>query len=387
MRETPARPTDPSRSSAQDRADRLRAYRSYLVIGTLLVIGWVLWSARGALFPFAIGLVFAYLLAPLVAAVQSLFPNRGWLGRARRTIAVTIVYLTGAAALVVAFMTIGPPIVNETYELIENLPRYWQNIRDESDYWTRQYQENIPADIRREIEKNLDEIEGMIASGVRTALATTFGTVRRFIGIVAGLLLLPLWLFYVLKDQRKAATFFYDLWPPALRHDVRNIVDIADRVLGAYVRGQVFLGFVVGSVTFVGLYVLDVNQAVALAVISGIFEMVPILGPWISFIAAAIVVLATEPEKIWAVAVLFFMIQQLENTFLVPKVQGTAVDMNPAIIILLLVVGGAAFGFIGILVIVPLAAIARNVFIYVYGRLSEEVARADAGAAPTDQES
>jgi predicted PurR-regulated permease PerM len=366
-----------SPTGSSDRAEKLRVYRRFLIAGALLVIGWILWSARGALFPFAIGLVLAYLLAPLVNMVQSVIPNRGWLGRVRRTLAVLLVYVSGAAALVIAFMTIVPPIITETYELIEDLPRYWQNIRDESDYWTRQYEENIPLDMRREIESHLGEIEGVIASGVRTALATTFGTVRRVIGIIAGLLLLPLWLFYVLKDQRKAATFFYELWPTSIRPDVRNIVSIADRVLGAYIRGQLFLGFVVGIVTFIGLYVLDVNQAIALAVVSGIFEMVPILGPWISFVAAAIVVLATEPSKIWAVAILFFMIQQLENTFLVPKVQGTALDMNPALIILLLVVGGAAFGLIGVIVIVPLAAVARNVFIYINNRLEEEAERAE----------
>jgi predicted PurR-regulated permease PerM len=157
-----------------------------------------------------------------------------------------------------------------------------------------------------------------------------------------------------------------------VRQDVRNIVGIADRILGAYVRGQLFLGFVVGVVTFVGLYVLGVQYAVALAVLSGLFEMIPILGPWLSFIAAAIVVLATDPGKFWAVLILFVMIQQLENTFLVPKIQGDAVEMNPAIIMILIVVGGAVFGFLGVIVIVPLAAIARDVFKYVYMRLSEE---------------
>jgi predicted PurR-regulated permease PerM len=358
------------------RADRLRQYRVYLVLAASGAVLWLLWSARGAMLPFFIGLVIAYLLAPFVNIIQNLFPGRGWIGRARRTFAVIIVYGISIAGVVGLVLTVGPPIANETYELVEDLPRYVDTLSDESAYWWREYEENVPADIRREIERHLDQFESLVASAVRAALTTTFGTVRRVVGLILGLALLPLWLFYVLKDQRKAAAQFYSLWPTALRSDVRNIVGIADRVLGAYIRGQLFLGVVVGSVTFVGLYVLDVPQAAALAVIAGIFEMVPILGPWISFIAAAIVVLATEPGKIWAVAVLFFMIQQLENTFLVPKVQGTVVDMNPALIILLLVIGGSVFGFLGIVVIVPLAAIARNVFVYLYRRLEEEEGKA-----------
>lgn len=366
---------------SHSRADRLRQYRAFLVIAVVFIIAWILWTARGALLPFFIGLVIAYLIAPIVNIVQSIFPSKGWFGRVRRTIAVVIVYGLAIASIVIGVMTVGPPIVSETYELIEELPAYVETLQEEGDYWWRQYEQNVPEGIRIEIERNIDQIESIVASAVRTALTTTFGTVRRVVGLILGLLLLPLWLFYVLKDQRKAAAHFYAMWPPALRDDVRNLVNIADKVLAAYIRGQLFLGFVVGTVTFIGLYVLDVPQAIPLAVLAGIFEMVPIIGPWISFFAAAIVVLATEPEKIWAVAVLFFMIQQLENTFLVPKVQGTVVDMNPALIILLLVVGGAAFGFLGIIVIVPLAAIARNVFIYVYRRLleEEEKARADPG--------
>ena len=105
--------------------------------------------------------------------------------------------------------------------------------------------------------------------------------------------------------------------------------------------------------------------------------MVPILGPWLSFIAAAIVVLATDPGKIWIVAILFLMIQQLENTFLVPKIQGDAVGMNPAVIMVLLVLGGALFGIIGVIAVVPIAAILRDVFVYIYNRLSEEAQSSD----------
>ncbi|HYI16967.1 MAG TPA: AI-2E family transporter, partial [Thermomicrobiales bacterium] len=166
--------------------------------------------------------------------------------------------------------------------------------------------------------------------------------------------------------------FFYKMWPESIQPDVRNIVGIADRILAAYVRGQLLLGLVVGVVTFIGLYFIGVEYAIPLAVLAGIFEMIPILGPWLSGVAAVIVVLATDPGKIWAVIILFVVIQQVENTFLVPKIQGDAVDLNPAIIMILLVVGGAVYGLLGVIIIVPAAAIVRDIFVYIYGRLSEE---------------
>lgn len=350
----------------------MRQYRTLLIIAAVLVIAWLIWSSRGALLPFAIGLVFSYLIAPVVNRVQLAIPNRGWLGRARRGIAVLIVYLAAIGLVISLVATIGPQLVNETVDLIEGLPGYTDTVRQESDYWNRWYEETVPEDIRLNIESNLDEIGSVVAGAGQSAVMATFGTVRRVFGFIAGLALLPLWTFYILMDQRRGLDFFYSIWPKGIQADVRNIVGIADRILAAYIRGQILLGFVVGIVTFLGLYFLDVQYAVPLAVLAGIFEMVPILGPWISGVVGIIVVLATDPGKIWAVLILFVVIQQLENTFLVPKVQGDAVDLNPAVIMILLVVGGAVFGLLGVIVIVPTAAIARDIFVYIYARLTEE---------------
>ena len=350
----------------------MRQYRTLLVVAAVLIVFWLVWSSRGALFPFAIGLLFSYLISPIVNRVQLAIPDRGWLGRSRRVSAVLIVYLAAISLFASVVATIGPQLVNETIDLIEGLPEYTDTVREESNYWNRWYEETVPEDIRLNIEANLDEIGSIIAGAAQTAVMATFGTVRRVFGFIAGLALLPLWTFYILKDQRRGLDFFYNMWPRGIQADVRNVVGIADRILAAYVRGQILLGFVVGIVTFIGLYFLNVQYAVPLAVLAGIFEMVPILGPWISGVVGVIVVLATDPGKTWAVVILFVAIQQLENTLLVPKIQGDAVDMNPAVIMILLVVGGAVFGLLGVIIIVPAAAIARDIFVYIYGRLSEE---------------
>ncbi|CAN5740897.1 AI-2E family transporter [soil metagenome] len=357
--------------TGQERADQ---YRVLLIIGALAVVTWVLWNARSALFPFVLGMVIAYVLLPLVNRLETLIPDRGILHHVRRTFAVLVVYIVGIAVLVIAVMTIGPAIYRETTELVESVPNYWETLRNESNYWNRRYEEDVPEDIKIQIESNLDQVGSTITSAVQTGLLTTVGTVRRFVGIVFGLLILPLWLFYVLKDQKNGSSFFYSLWPVYLRGDVHNVVRIVDRVLGRYIRGQLFLGVVVGSVSGIGFWVIGVQQPLALGVVAGVLELVPILGPWISFLVAALVVLATDPSKIIPVAILCFMVQQLENTFLVPRVQGTAVQMNPAVIMILLVVGGATWGIIGVIVIVPLAAVARDVFVYIHGRLSGAIA-------------
>lgn len=350
----------------------MRRYRLWLVAGTVIALTWTVWIARDALFPFVIGLTIAYLLEPIVNRVQRLIPSVGILAKIRRTLAVVVVYGVAIAIVGTGMYTFGNQVAQETVDLIENMPAYTETARTEFKAWNDWYVDTVPPDVRKRIEANLDEATSVLTAAVRTTLLATVGTVQRAIGLMASLALLPLWIFYLLKDQGKAFEFFYRIWPKPIEQDVRNIVGIVDKVLGSYIRGQLILGFVVGFVTLIGLYVLDITYAAPLAIVAGIFEMVPILGPWLSFIAAAIVVLATDPGKIWIVAILFLAIQQLENTFLVPKIQGNAVDLNPAIIMVLLVVGGALFGILGVVAIVPLAAIGRDVFVYVYNRLTEE---------------
>lgn len=354
--------------------DPKQVYRILLVSGMLLFVGWIVWSVRGALFPFAIGALIAYLLLPLVEWLERMLPRR-WLSRGvRRTIAILEVYVLFFGTLAVLGATIGPILVDQSTELVDSLPVYLEDLQQEFDYWNERYEREVPEDVKVQIEENYDEIVDYLSSAGTRLASATIGTFQRFIGLVAGLLLLPLWLFYVLKDQRRGLAIFYRLWPEEIREDIHQILRIIDRILAAYIRGQLFLGLVVGVVTGVGLWIIGVQQPLALGIVAGIFEMVPILGPWLSFIVAAIVVLATDPDKIILVAVLSLGVQQLENTFLVPRIQGSAVNMNPAIIMILLVVGGTLWGILGIVAIVPLAAIFRDVFCYVYARLqySEE---------------
>jgi predicted PurR-regulated permease PerM len=188
------------------------------------------------------------------------------------------------------------------------------------------------------------------------------------VGVLAGLALLPLWIFYVLKDERQGLAWFYRLWPKEWHEDVRHIIGIVDSILAAYIRGQLFLGVVIGVVTGLAMWMIGINQSLVLGLFAGVFELIPVLGPWVAFLVAALVTVATDPDRLPFVAVAFLLIQQLENTFLVPKVQGDAVRMNPAVIMMLLVIGGSLWGVWGMVIIVPIAAILRDVFVYLYGR-------------------
>lgn len=345
-----------------------------MVLVALAVVGWVLWSVRGALIPFAVGAVIGYLLFPLVRAIESVMPFRRRRPGLSRTLAILLSYAIAAGVLVLAGFLLFPPLVRQASEFAASVPEYVEEANTQIFEWLDRYQATVPQQIQTQIENGLSSLGSVAVSALRTAVMTTFSAVGAAIGFFSGVVLLPFWLFYVLKDERRGWEWFYGLWPETWREDVRAVVRIVDRTLAAYVRGQLLLGVVIGLATGIAMAVIGLTQPIVLGLIAGVLELIPILGPILTFIIITLVALATDPSKLVWVGVAFILIQQLENNILVPRIHGHVVQMNPALVMLLIVIGGALWGIVGMIVIVPLAAICRDVFRYLYHRLGDEPA-------------
>ena len=151
--------------------------------------------------------------------------------------------------------------------------------------------------------------------------------------------------------------------PTTWRFDIWAVVRIVERVFGQWVRGQLILGLAAGVATFIGLGELGVvvnpvfgRYAVLLSVIAGILELVPIIGPIISAVPAVLLAATAGIESVIAAFMLYMIIQQVENNFLVPKIQGDAVELHPAPVIVAIIIGGALAGLIGAILALPMTA-------------------------------
>ena len=150
-------------------------------------------------------------------------------------------------------------------------------------------------------------------------------------------------------------------------------------IFGQWVRGQILLGFAVGIATFVGLIVLSNlidpifgRYAVLLSVIAGVFELVPIIGPILSAVPAVLLAATVGPVAVLAALLLYFLVQQVENTILVPKIQGNAVKLHPAAVVFAIIVGGSLAGLLGAILALPVTAAFRDVVRYLFRRLSPD---------------
>jgi predicted PurR-regulated permease PerM len=348
----------------------LQHWRIVLWAAMLLVVFWLVMRASGTLAPFVFGAILTYALTPAVDLVARIIPARSHRGDVyRRGFVVLLLYLAmgGLVFLVGAFIV--PAAVQQVTQFVDELPRLVNEARDEVQDWLAQYRATVPLELQNRLDPLIEDWTNAATAAVATWLRRSVSFITQTLVLVVALLVLPFWMFYALRDRHFVARNFMNAVPPALRRDVQNVLLMSDRILGRYIRGQLLLGLVVGVAVGVGLTLMGVQLSLALGVWAGITELIPIIGPWLGAIPALIIVLSTDPGLFVWVALLYVAVQQLENNLLVPRIQGQAVDIHPAMIILLLAVAATVFGFIGLVVVVPVAAILRELFWYTDHRL------------------
>lgn len=350
--------------------------RVLLLIAGAVVLAVVLSVAADAVRPFIVGLLFVYLLDPPVR----------WLVRLRipRALAILIVYVL-VFFLIFQFLAITlTPLLNELVRFIEDLPTLVEDLDAQLQQLGELYaQVQLPDAIRDWIDGLLVSIEqeGGIGAGTIdfTLLLPVLTGATSLIGLLFGYLILPVWVAYLLKDRVALMAAFDRSIPTTWRFDTWAVIKTAERVFGQWVRGQIILGLSVAVLTYVSLLIASElidpifgRYAILLSVIAGVLELVPIIGPIIAAVPAVLLAATVGPGTIVAALVLYTLIQQVENNFLVPKIQGDAVELHPAVVMFAIIVGGSLAGLLGAILALPVTAAVRDVIRYLFRRLSPD---------------
>ena len=343
-----------------------------LVVLALYIIGSMLWSTRPVLIPFVIGLVLAYLMAPAVDFFDRWMPR--WL-------AILAVYALGFLGIAATFALIIPPLVEQVARLIRQLPSF-SEVQMFVDSVVKQYRDQVPPSLQQPIEDSLANLLRSLQNNIDTylqrggafllnQLIQLLNTVTFILGFIS----LPIWLFYVLYDKQQGRVVFNQLVHPRARADFWNVWEIINNVLGGYIRGQIILCVTVGLAVGIGLVGLEMlgfplgDYVLVLALIAGVTEFIPVLGPTIGAIPGVILGFGISPTAGFAVLALYIAVQQLENSLLVPRIIGESVGVHPAVLTVAMIVMGTLFGLLGILLAAPAVATTRDLFKYAYLRL------------------
>lgn len=349
-----------------------RRNRLILVVLLLLLVCWMLYVAKSALFPYIIGLVVAYLVLPLVNFLDHRMPPRLRERNFSRPLSILIVYLIVILFIAGIFAFLVPPVVQQGQVLWKQMPELAAKGRALGAEWLGKYQEVIPLDIQQRIQSNLEKLASTIGQALQEGVARTVSVISSTISFFLGILVIPFWLFYILNDETKVREGALALIPDRIEPDLLNILRITDDIFSAYIRGQLILCLFIGVLATTGLLIVGVDFALLLGLIAGAFEILPFVGPILGAIPALIVAALQSPITALWTLVVFIIIQQIENLFLAPKIAGGSVKLHPALVMVVLVVGNEALGLWGMLLSVPLAAVVRDVFKYLYLRSSDE---------------
>lgn len=311
-------------------------------------------------------LVFLYIIRDILIIlflsliiVSAMHPVVNWLQKRKipRIFGVLIIYAMGFFVLAFIVYLIVPPLAKEIGDLSRNFP---DSLNQSSlfnfggEFLSGEKYPEITGSIKTFLGVISEKLE-MFSSGVISTTVNLFG------GIVSGILVLVI-SFYLAVQEEGIKTFFRSIIPSEHQLYVFHLWSRVEFKMGRWFRGQLLLGLIVGTLVFIGLSVFQIKYSLILAIIAALLELVPYIGPVIAAVPAIIIGFSQSFITGSWIVLMYWIIQQLENHILVPKVMQRAVSLNPIVIIISMLVGVKLGGIVGIIIAVPIAAILVEFF-------------------------
>lgn len=308
------------------------SHRTIIFTAFFLIGLWLLFQIRQIILALFVAVVLMSALNPLVDKIQrKYFP---------RVLAIIFVYLVLFSGFILIIASVFPPLIEQTGILINRVPTQFNQLGVLG----------IDPNLLVSQVPNLAEIPANL-------LKFSLGLFSNLVSILAIFLIT----FYLLLERNNLQRHLIVLFGEGQEKKAADFINQAEKRLGGWVRGEVVLMAIIGLMTYCGLQILGIEFALPLALLAGVLEIVPNIGPIISAVPAIIAGLALSPLMGLAVAALYFLIQQLENTLIVPKVMEKTAGINPLVTILSLAIGFKLGGVVGAILAVPVVLLIQVV--------------------------
>jgi len=290
-----------------------------------------------ALFLYEIrGIIIAVFLSYIIMAALNPFVRTLRSYKVPKIIAILIVYSVVIAFIVILVIPILPFFISQVQALFKAIPAYVNN-----------------ASQALGIQVNQSQINSLLSPVASSIGQNALSVTSRVFGGIFSVITIFILSFYMLIDRNRLGRELPNLIPQNYKEKGILTIHLVEEKLGAWLRGQVVLSLIVGTITWIALTILGIPFALPLAILAGFLEIIPTLGPIIAAIPATIVALAISPFMAVIVILAYVGIQLAENNILVPKIMQKAVGLNPVVIIVAILVGANLFGVIGALLSIP----------------------------------
>lgn len=271
----------------------------------------------------------------------------------KRVLAIGIILLV-ILFFVAIFSILVPRILSESLNLEQLLDTVEVALEIILDKFNIQ-KETFYEIINLQFGEKINSIIGTISSKV------FYGSLMLIENLIA-LAVIPVVAYYFLVESSMINNKLMLLIPSEKREIIKKIGKDIDRVLGKYILGQGILCLIVTVLSFVGLFIVDVKFALILSLLNGVLNIIPYFGAILGIVPALLVALIDGPTKVLSVLIVFIIIQQIEGNILAPKVTASSISMHPLTIIILLLIGEKIGGFLGMILIIPIAIILKVLY-------------------------
>jgi predicted PurR-regulated permease PerM len=320
----------------------------FLIIG---LAAWLTYLLAPVLTPFVVSMTLAYLGDPLTDRLERY--------QLSRTLAVTVVFLTMTLVFVLILLWLIPQLERQIESFIDSLPAYAQFLNETATPWlNRRFDLDIkPFDTQSIVDmiKSHWQTAGGAAKSLLSSLSHSSGVV---LGWLMNLLLIPVVTFYLLRDWDILISRLHALVPRRIAPTVAKLTSEFDTVLSAFLRGQFYVMLALGGIYSVGLGLVGLDFALLIGMTSGLLSFVPYLGTAFGIFSASLAALLQFQDALhlfWVLAV-FGIGQVLEGSVLTPMLVGDKIGLHPVAVIFAVLAGGQLFGFMGILLALPVAS-------------------------------
>jgi predicted PurR-regulated permease PerM len=329
------------------------------------LFGGLLYLLAPVLTPFVAAALLAYIGDPLADRLQKY--------KLPRTLAVVVVFLLTFLVLALLVLLVGPLIRTQVSALMSALPDIVLQVEN---VWLPSAMDLLNIELGDEvgIAAFLERYSDMAGSWGTKVLVSVTKSGGALAAAVLSLFLVPIITFYLLRDWDTIMAHLSALIPSQQRTTVLKLAGETDDVLGAFLRGQLLVMLALSIIYSLGLSLVGLKFAFAIGVVSGLVSFVPYLG-FVFGIALAALTVVLEPNPLWqmvGVVATFSIAQFIEGSFLTPKLVGDRIGLHPVIIIFAVAAGGQLFGFFGILLALPAAAVLSVVVRFAYDRYLRE---------------
>ncbi len=328
----------------------------FVIVGVVLVVIFFYFSRR-VLTPFFIAFALAYLLDPVTDRLESF--------KISRTFAV-LVLMAGVFSLVTGIgLLIFPLLKLQAEHLVSNLPNYIAIIQE----WMYPLlgvvgePEKIQGILNRELLK-VGELPLKVISSITSILWGSVAGLFSFILLLANLVIIPVVMFYLLRDYDLINKKMLGFVPARSREQVLSLIKEIDGVLAGFVRGQLMVGLIMAGLYSIGLFFCGTPMSLFIGLLAGLASLVPYLGLVFGFVPAAILTFMQTQDwvLVFGVVGVFAVVQGLEGMIITPRIVGEKIGLHPVAIILAVLLGAEFFGLVGVIVSVPVAAALNVLF-------------------------